>query len=108
MLALINRATQADPVEAVENLVIGITANLFRLVDEARMDIFSHDKFRQQTPFLRQDGPEPIHLRLFLAENIHPVIVFQFLADIGRKQFEIFVEYRLRGYLELDNLCFSG
>ncbi len=72
------------------------------------MDIFSHDKFRQQTPFLRQDGPEPIHLRLFLAENIHPVIVFQFLADIGRKQFEIFVEYRLRGYLELDNLCFSG
>ena len=108
LLALLDRATQADPVEAVENLVVCITADLFRLVDEARMDIFSHDKFRQQTPFLCQDGPEPIHLRLFLAENIHPVIVFQFLADIGRKQFEIFVEYRLRGYLELDNLCFSG
>ena len=97
LLGLFHRPAQAHPVETVEDLMVRITANPVLMVYEPRMDVLSFDKFRQERMFILQhNGTEALQLGLFLTIDIDLVVVFQLGPDIGKQQFEVLVEHRLR------------
>ena len=86
--------------ETVEYLVVAVAADLVVVVYESVMDVASCDEFGKDVSVLGQDGPEPLELRLLFAVYSDPVSLFKALSDVLGKEFEVLVEYRLRGYIE--------
>ena len=104
LFALLHAAPDADPVEAVENLVVGITADLVRQIDESVVDVLAGNKLRQQAAFLGKDGPDTFQLGFLFAVNLDPEAVFNPGTDVLCQQFKVFVEHRLGGDVEGDSL----
>ena len=102
LLGLFNRTADRDAVEAVENFMVCIVADLFLLVDEAVMDVLSCNEVWQGTALLFEDGAEPVGLSLLFAVDVNLVAGFDFCSDIGCKEFEVFVENRLGRDAELN------
>ena len=48
LFTLFNSTPEADPVEAVENLVVGVAADLVLIVNETPVNILSDDELREQ------------------------------------------------------------
>ena len=101
LFALFNGAPQADPVEAVEYLVVGVAADLVLIVNETPVQILSDDEFGEQTSVPRKNRAQSFTLGLFLAVDQDFVAVLHLRGNVGGEQVEILVEYRLRGNAEV-------
>ena len=61
--------------EAVENLVVGVTAYFVIIVYETVVDILSFDEFRQMALILQKYALKPIQLGFFLTKDQYAVTV---------------------------------
>ena len=103
LLGLFHRAADVHAVEAVENLMVRVAAHFVVMVDETGMDVLSLHEFRKEgVRVLEHDGTEPLQLAFLFSEDIYLITFLQAGADIRNQQFEVLVEYRLRGNVEFD------
>ena len=91
-----------NAVETVEDFMVRIAADFFIPVDETGMDVFFRNELRQNRSILGKNAFQTIQLGRFLSINEYLIPFFQFGPDIGGKQFEVLVEYRLRRNMETD------
>ena len=86
--------------ETVEDLVIAVAAYLVVMVDESVMYVLSRHEFRKDGIVLGENGLESLELGLLVSVYPDPIARFETLPYIFRKQLEILIERRLRGYVE--------
>ena len=95
-----NAAARNNPVESVENLVVGITAHFRIMVYETVL----YSKTGTEVHILDIKGVqyafEPLDLSRFVAEHIYTVPVFHPVFQIFSKKFEILIERRLGRNIE--------
>ena len=83
--------------ETVEDFVVRVAANPVLVVNESRMDVLTLDKLGKESMLvLQHDRTETLQLGFLLTVYIYLVIVFQPGPDVGKQEFEILVENRLR------------
>ena len=104
LLALLDRPADADAVETVENLMVGVATDFVFMVYETVVYVLSGNKLGKYGVVLRKYGLESVEMRLLFSVYPDPVATFEGLPYIFGKKFEILVEYRLRGYIELDRI----
>ena len=100
LLRLFYGPAQGYPVEAVEDFVVGVAAGLAFVVYETLMYAAAGDEFGLRASFFIENGADSVALSLLFAKYDKLVAVFDFCAYIGYNQFEVFVEYGLRGQIE--------
>ena len=107
LLTFLYASSDGNSVEAVENLMISVTADFVFIVNETSMYVLSGNELRHHTLILIQHRFQPVRLRLLFGKYAHPVTSLQTVSYIFSKQFEVLVEYRLRGNVELNRIEIS-
>ena len=92
--------------ETVEDFVVRVMADFRLFVYETVVDILIGDEARQRAALLFKYGAEPVCLRLLFTVDQHFVAALHLGADIRCEEFEVLVEYRLRGNAELNCVRF--
>ena len=95
LFALLHGAAYADPLEAVEDFVVRVAADLAVGVDEAVVDDLTLDKFGHQAGILYQNGFEPLGLGSLVGEDFDLESFLDVGAYVGSEKLEILIEYRL-------------
>ena len=99
-------ATHRHTVVTLENLMVGIAANLQSPVHESLMQrgVDAGERDRRFADRLK-DSRKSVELFLLLGKDINRVALFDMLAQVVREQVELLVEHRLRhdikGYLRV-------
>ncbi len=92
LFSLFHRPSDGNPLETVENLMVGVAANLVVPVDESLMDVLSFDELRHEASVVYKNGPEPFCLRFLFTEYVNLVAALYVLSDVGRQKLEVLVE----------------
>ena len=100
LLCLFHAAAELHAVETVEDFVVGVAADFVFRINEAGVDIAALDEFGQTAAVLGEDAAQTVDLALLFPVDEYLEAVLDAGGDVGRQNFEVFVEGRLRGDAE--------